>query len=96
MKVRQGFVSNSSSSSFVIETKDLDSWQKAMIHDHKEVVSIMPVFKENGLCEDGNCFWLIEETLKGEIEGSTSMDNFDMRLFLEVIGVSEDKIQWGS
>jgi hypothetical protein len=106
MKIRYGFVSNSSSSSFMIRLADLTSWQLEMIRKHREVLEIMPIFKRNGLYENSDCAWWIEEDTEYEldaeypedteykvIKGSTPMDNLDMEEFLKIIGVPEEKIQ---
>ena len=37
--------------------------------------------------------WEVEET-EDEVIGRTGMDNFDMRSFLEAIGVDEKDIEW--
>ena len=41
MKIRQGFVSNSSSSSFVINLADITAKQKQQIENHAEIVAKM-------------------------------------------------------
>jgi hypothetical protein len=50
MKIRQGFVSNSSSSSFVIQKKDLEESQIKAIHNHLEVGKLFKTNK-NSLIE---------------------------------------------
>jgi len=72
MKIRNGFVSNSSSSSFVIQKKDITAEQLTQINKHAD--------------EAGSESWGITET-DTTIEGWTMMDNFDMEEYLEKIGV---------
>ncbi len=83
MKVRNGFVSNSSSSSFVIQLDDLTVKQLQKIQDHYKEIS-----------EDRrDDTWAI--TMGSVVQGSTSMDNFDMRSLLERIGIDMSKVEWG-
>lgn len=100
MKVRNGFVSNSSSSSFVISIDDLTPRQLRKIQDHIDVAKTR-VFRE--MLEDRGIEdfyvtdddrWYIDVT-EDKVEGSTSMDNFDMRTFLAVIGVDMSRVKWG-
>jgi len=88
MKVRGGFVSNSSTSSFIIDKDKLNEEQIDAIWNHIEYS------KEN----DIHCFstdykdeWNIVE---GDdiIGGETTMDNFDMMTFLKSIGVNMDDV----
>jgi hypothetical protein len=87
MKIRKGFVSNSSSSSFMIEKDHLTSEQIDKIKRHSE-------FGEEYDEPYSDYAWQITETnhcLKGE----TSMDNFDMDSFMKKIGVDTENIFWG-
>jgi hypothetical protein len=89
MKIRTGFVSNSSSSSFTINKRYISAYQMDQIINHIDSAK-----KED---EDRYYFydeWIIEETDE-ELRGHTSMDNFDMKHFLEnVVGVKNEYIRW--
>lgn len=80
MKSRQGFVSNSSSSSFVIRKRYFSEYQIHLIKNNPE-----DSFKEDP--------WYITED-EWEISGYTSMDNYDMAEYLEKIGVDLKNIKW--
>lgn len=80
MKVREDFVTNSSSSSFIINKRHLDADQLEAIRRHDEIGEAL------GL-EYATERWCIEENNK-YIGGHTSMDNFDMYEFLEQIDVN--------
>lgn len=84
MKIRQGFVSNSSSSSFVIPMSALTPEQLDKIHNHIEEG------KNLGMecCRESDA-WNIKEA---SLSLSTNMDNFDMYHFLQAIGVDMDKV----
>lgn len=79
MKIRSGFVSNSSSSSFVIKLRDITAWQLEQIRNHGE--------------RAGDDAWSID-VVEEEVTGHTYMDNFDMRQYLFEIGIADDKIEW--
>jgi len=83
MKVRNGFVSNSSSSSFIINISDLTALQVYQILNNKEMEKVNQYDK-----------WQIEHDIL-TIRGYTSMNNYSMSDYLKKIGVHMDKIEWG-
>lgn len=96
MKIRQGFVSNSSSSSFVISKSALTPVQLKMIVEYQKIVKCL---KSLGLDTDildldhadGGWNIILEEN---HISGDTSMDNFNMQGFMHQIGVPAALIKW--
>lgn len=86
MKVRRDFVTNSSSSSFLIAKKHLDSDQIKAIRNHSEVGEKLGID-----CSEES--WRIAES-NGYITGYTCMDNFDMGEFLEKIDVNMKHVKW--
>lgn len=87
MKIRNGFVSNSSSSSFVISSDKVTAKQLYKIINHCDWGKMKGV----GTYYDDP--WHIEVD-ENEIRGETSMDNFNMREFLEYIEINKDDIEW--
>lgn len=84
MKIRTGFVSNSSSSSFVIYTDNLSYSQVKGILNHSKYVD-----------NEADIWWTSEGN--GTIEGYTFMNNFDMFSYLtKDLGIPEDIISWGN
>ena len=82
MKCRYGFVSNSSSSSFIVFKRAISDEQKTLLLN----------IKEKGFAEDP---WSITEE-EYCIQGYTSMDNFDMEFYMKKIGIDVEKaVKWG-
>jgi len=90
MKIRMGFVSNSSSSSFVVSKRVLSEEQITAIGNHIEYSS--KNFPQISWADE-NQYWNIDETDE-QIRMYTGMDNFDMKEFLLALGVKEDDIKW--
>ena len=89
MKIRYDFVTNSSSSSFLISKKNLDEDQIEAIREHYELG------KKMGMVDlKWDSPWDIEEN-DNYITGYTFMDNFDMYKFLSDIDVEDKDIKWG-
>lgn len=106
MKNRIGFVSNSSSASFIIQKKDITEEQLDQIRNHfeesKKISEKDPEYPNIHIKSENYAYpvkeydaWNIDET-ETEIKGVTYMDNFDMHAFLCAIGVKNDVIEWGS
>ena len=93
MKTRLGFVSNSSSSSFVIDKHHLSPAQIEQIENHIAESKGMKTEYDGEVwaCEGDK--WDIE-VVENAVRGSTFMDNFDMRWFLKQIGVTYEAILW--
>ena len=90
MKLRLGFVSNSSSASFIIQRQHLSNEQVDLIRSH------IQVGKERGMkCVGLSDQWDI--TIDGDkVQGYTFMDNFDMAFFLSnIVGVADEHIELG-
>lgn len=86
MKLRIGFVTNSSSSSFTIAKSNLADDQIEKIKNYFEAA------KEAGM-NDFDDSWDINET-NFNINGFTCMDNGDMNKFLKLIGINRDIVEW--
>jgi len=94
MKTRHGFVSNSSSSSFVIDRHYLSRHQEELIQNHLDASQgLVHPYDEDGWYTGDYSEWNIYVGID-VIEGFTTMDNFDMKAFLSAIGVPEGAIKW--
>jgi hypothetical protein len=90
MKIRNGFVSNSSSSSFVLPKKYLSEVGLEKLYNHIEEAEKHSVYYDFG-CMDA---WSISEN-EDYIMGYTHMDNFDMHEFLvKYLNVPSEIIKW--
>ena len=92
MKTRIGFVSNSSSSSFILQKAGLNPYQIKAVLNHIEFNNFLREIGYNELeeaYEDER--WSIYEN-EQTIEGSCHMYNFDMYSFFKIIGIED--VDW--
>ena len=93
MKIRNGFVSNSSSSSFVIAMDKVSDLQLEAIHNHSEIQKNLPQELKDIFDLEFEDSWGIDK--KGQfLTGTTMMDNFNMVGFLKMIGIDDRDISW--
>ena len=86
MKIRYGYVGNSSSCSFIIDKTLLTQYQIESILNHEEVGKEKKLEYYN----EGWRIWDLEDKLVGE----TGMDNFDMEQLCEILEIPKNAIKW--
>lgn len=86
MKYRQGFVTNSSSSSFLIAKKCLSEKQLEAIRMHSELGEKLHL-------QWASDSWSISEN-EDFITGETYMDNFDISELFTIIGIPACVVFW--
>ena len=92
MKIRNGFVSNSSSSSFVIPKDKLTYEQIELIRNHSTEASKHSEYSDFGNIYDS---WDISES-EYYISGYCFMDNFDMYEYLiNYLKIKKELVRWG-
>ena len=93
MKTRNGFVSNSSTSSFIVSKKSLTTMQIFLIMNYDLVSEFLLEhnFTNKELLKYAGG-WDITET-ETEVKGDTIMDNFDMQGFMQQIGIPMDLVK---
>lgn len=90
MKLRTGFVTNSSSSSFTIAKSNLTADQIEKIKNHIKVAKELEM--DSSYYDEWDR-WSITETDQS-IRGFTIMNNFNMSKFLRLIGVDGKNVEW--
>jgi hypothetical protein len=90
MKIRSGFVSNSSSSSFVVTKNMITEEQIEAIKYHVNYAK--EHLKWNDIDTDYD-FWNVSET-ETKLTGYTIMDNFDMYKFFKDINLPNDSYEF--
>lgn len=91
MKIKIGFVTNSSSCSFTIPKRYLNEMQIMAIKDHIEFAHMLSEKYPDWDFGWADA-WKVTE-FEDRLELDTSMDNFDMHFFITCIGVPEEAIQ---
>jgi hypothetical protein len=101
MKVRVGFVSNSSSASFVLKMDGLTLFQINAIENHIYFARTMKSKRDKDghtdfgyLNRDEDAWMITVDEEANEIHGYTIINNFGMEEFLKFIGVDMSKVEF--
>jgi hypothetical protein len=84
MKIRSGFVSNSSSSSFIVKLKDLSAL---------DLKHLLQFDSSDGICQNGySDYWTITWNITDNedvVRGYTNMDNGDLEKYIKEQNIDE-------
>jgi hypothetical protein len=90
MKERFGFISNSSSSSFILKIPST----KLYVEQYNKIINHKNYLYEFGGMSNMD-IWSVYENEDGFLTGYTMMDNFNMREFLiQEVGIKDEDIEW--
>lgn len=87
MKIRNSFVSNSSSASFVLKKEGLMKWQLDAVRNHTKYAKELLRWKKEDNFFNEDDIWPEFKEDEYLISGSTSMDNFEMNKFFRGINL---------
>jgi len=87
MKTREGFVSNSSTSSFVLKKADVTEEQLEAIRKHDQ----SQAFKDCRWSSAGDAWTILEDDEC--LMGYTWMDNFDMAEYMKELGIDSSVVE---
>jgi len=93
MKIRTDFVTNSSSSSFVIFRKDITPIQLEMLLNYIHIIKTFGDKIPNLEYPDTHDSWEIDVNDE-KVTGFTCMDNWGFDSFLEYIGLDMEKVKY--